>query len=459
MSCRPSLVLLPLALAAAFAVSSPIARAAHVAPAQAKRATARSGVASDGSTPVTMAPVGISIEYTTLAADLGAGPCPPPALVAELRRLGSPPLELAGASQDLTAPYGAVSGPLASWETGALYTLPASFWTQLHCLLAATGEPLTVGLNARTGALSWASQMVAEAQAAATSGVSFSVGNEPDLYQLPNYASLGHKRSLQEEPAAIGLYVRVSSYLRQAIGGAALVGPELASATHWRGQLPQVIAELHDAIVGVHLYPFSGCTDPRAATLRNLLSAYAGEAPRRLAWVVADANVAGAPAILSEANSVSCGGVPGVSNSPAAGVWAVRFVLSALKTGFREVRFHLSGGYYDPFAVLGGAVVRQPLESALAALNAWLPVGSSLRTLSGPKGVLVTAVSGGAHGARAIYDNESARTVRVELPASAPIAVAVLDARRAGLVTETLPVQRGRVKLPLAANSVAAVVG
>ena len=135
-----------------------------------------------GGVPVTMAPVGLSLEYPVMARDLGTGACAPPALISELQQLGSPPLALAGDSQDETAPSGALSGPSQSWEAATLYTLPASFWTQLHCLLASSPDPLTVGLNARTGQLSWATQMVAGAQSAATNGLAFSLGNEPDLY-------------------------------------------------------------------------------------------------------------------------------------------------------------------------------------------------------------------------------------------------------------------------------------
>src|SRR5207302_4839524 len=52
-----------------------------------------------GGIAVTMPPVGLSVEYPTMAQDLGTASCPPPALTAELQRLGSPPLELAGVSQ------------------------------------------------------------------------------------------------------------------------------------------------------------------------------------------------------------------------------------------------------------------------------------------------------------------------------------------------------------------------
>ena len=405
---------------------------------------------------VTMPPVGLSIEYSVIAAELGTGACPPAALVGELLRLGSPPLALAGASQDLTVPSGALTGTPASWETATLYSLPGSFWSQLHCLLSSVKEPLTVGINAERGSLSWAQQMVAGAQSAATNGLDFSLGNEPDLYILPNYASLGKKISPEEDVVAVNLYLRLAAYLRQAIAGFDSVGPELAAAKHWQRQLPGVIAQLHEHTVGVHLYPFSACKDPRAATIPGLLSARAADKPRSLAWVVADARAAGAPAIISESNSISCGGIPGVSDSPAAAVWAVRFVLSALKTGFGEVRFHLSGASYDPFSVRGGEVLRRPLESALAALNRWLPVGSSLRTARGASGLLATVVSGAPGGPRTILDNEQARAQTIVLAAAHPVVAETLTAARAGLGALTLRPSAGHIRVSVPPNSVLA---
>src|SRR5271169_4561643 len=85
-------------------------------------AVSSSDVALVGGTPsgprvqLIMPPVGLSLEYPLMAQDLGPGACPPPALVAEMLRLGSPPLALAGQSQDLTAPSGALTGSPSSWE-------------------------------------------------------------------------------------------------------------------------------------------------------------------------------------------------------------------------------------------------------------------------------------------------------------------------------------------------------
>jgi hypothetical protein len=356
----------------------------------------------------------------------------------------------------MTAPSGARSGSPTSWEAGTLYSLPVAFWGQLHCLLMTAKDPLTVGLNLRTGNLSWATQMATEAQSAATAGLSFSLGNEPDLYQLPNYASLD-KPFAGEEAAAASLYLSLATYLRPAIGSAPVVGPELARPADWRYELPHVVEQLHEQTVGVHLYPLTACASPRAVTIGGLLSTEAANAPARLAWVVADARAAGVASIISEANSASCGGLAGVSDSPAAAVWAVRFVLSALKTGFGEVRFHFSGNSYDPFVVRGAEVLTRPLESALVALNQWLAPGSSLRTVPGVRGLLATAVGETGGGVLLILENERAQARAVVLRRAYRVQTAVLSPARAGLQTAILSSRGGRIRLSVPQNSVLAV--
>ncbi len=355
--------------------------------------------------------------------------------------------------------------------------MPAAFWSELHCLLSATPDPLTVGLNAKTGEPSWATQMVAGAQSAATNGLSFSLGNEPDLYYLPNYTSLS--RPLPgEEAAAVSAYLQVAASVQQAVAGAPVIGPELARPAHWRGQLPRVIAALHEQTVGVHLYPLTSCVTPKAVTIKGLLSARAADTPRGLQWVVADAAAAHVPAIISEANSASCGGVAGVSDSPASAVWAVRFVLSALKTGFQEVRFHFSGAPYDPFVLAGETVRARPIQSALVALNRWLPVGATLRTIPDVRGLEASSVSepaggpGGpasetgapasgtgtpAGGTVLILDNERARAQPVLLRGARSVSVQTLSPTHTGLEAAQLTSPRERIKLTVAPNSVLAV--
>jgi hypothetical protein len=440
-------------LACCWSASSVFASARQAAPPGSPRASAASGIS------VTMPPVGVSFEYSTMAHDLGVGACPPAGVIAEFRKLGSPPISLAGNSQDLTVPAGALGGAPPSWETATLFTLPPAFWSQLHCLLSVVKDPLTAGINMKTGELAWATQMVAGAQSAATNGLNFALGNEPDLYVLPNYSALGTKFSQQEDLAAIHIYLKLAAQLQQAIGTTLpVIGPELAAASHWRRQLSGVIAQLHMRMVGAHLYPLSHCKEPHAVKVSVLLSEGIGNSPTSLGWVVAAADRAGVPAILSEANSVSCGGGGGVANSPASAVWAVRFVLSALKTGFREVRFHFSGAAYDPFVVSGGSVVERPIDSALAALNRWLPVGSTLRSTSAPGGLKATALSGNPGGPQVIFDNVHSQAHTATVPATHAVRVEVLTAAGSGLRTLTVAPRGGRATVSVPGNSVVAVL-
>jgi hypothetical protein len=408
---------------------------------------------------VTMPPVGVSFEYPTLALAMGSGSCPPPALTGELEKLGSPPIELGGVSQDAMFPEGAANPPpRGNWEGATVYTLPATFWGRLRCLLETTREPLTVGLNMRTG-LSESEQLtIAAARQAATAGLEFSLGNEPDLYDLPNYAALDQPLP-GAEADAVGLYLRLAAEMAAPLEGTPTTGPELARPLDWQRELPHLLATERPHIVGVHMYPLSACSNPHAVTTAGLLSESAAAAPQRLAWVVADANAAGLPAILSEANSASCGGKSGVSDSPAAAVWAVRFVLSALKTGFREVRFHFSGDPYDPFLVREGLLVARPLESALVALNQWLPSGSLLRTLPGVRGIVASIAATPAGTALLALDNESTEMRPVVLRDTGPLTIQTLTATSAGIATQSLTPVNGRLALSLAANTVTTVTG
>ena len=429
-------------------------RVAHAtAPAPIVIPAAHAGAA--GGVPVTMAPAGLSIEYPVLASYMAGGPCPPPALAAELARLGSPPMRIGGDSQDLTVPAGAAPDPAESWRAATLYPLPAGFWESLKCLLASSHDAVTVGVNAFSGNLAWAQSIVAGAEQAVRSGLAFSIGNEPDLYPLPNYASLGMRTV--DEAAAVQIYLRLLATLRPAVGSAPIVGPDLARTQVWRPWLPLVLAHTGISTVGVHVYPLSGCVSPRDVTLPGLLSSEAAQAPARLRWVVAVAAAAHVPAIVSEANSASCGGRHGVSDAPGAAVWAVRFAVNALLTGFREVRFHMSGGWYDPFVMRGNVVVERPLASAIAALNRWLPIGSILRPLAPRRHVLATQVAGPGP-AHLILDNRTVKPQQVIIPGSAPVAVQLFSATRTGVTTVLVRLRRGRLSLTLPGESVAAVL-
>ena len=240
-----------------------------------------------------------------------------------------------------------------------------------------------------------------------------------------------------------------------------MIGPELSSPEHWKASLTRVIAAIHAQTLGIHVYPLSVCRTPLAATISGLLEPSVADTPDGLGWVIADADGAGIPAIISEANSVSCGGKAGVSDTPAAGVWALRFVLSALKTGFREVRFHFSGDPYDPFVMDGSELLNRPLESAMAALNQWLPVGSTIRSIpvsgAGAGRVVASSFATPAGALMLVLDNEQTTNQTILLKGAAKVSVQELSPLRAGLLPYTLPATHKIVQLTLPANTVAAL--
>ena len=119
-------------------------------------------------------PFGLSFEYPLMERALGAGPCPTPAFVASLKSLGSPTVRIGGDSQDL-------AGPTTAYH----YFIAPSFWTTLGCLARESGSPIVVGLNFAESPVADEQTTIAEAeQAIPAPQLSFSLGNEPDLYGL-----------------------------------------------------------------------------------------------------------------------------------------------------------------------------------------------------------------------------------------------------------------------------------
>ena len=241
------------------------------------------------------------------------------------------------------------------------------------------------------------------------------------------------------------------------------MGPELAVAARWRQQLPLVVRAAGLGTVGVHLYPLTTCRSASEVTVHGLLSRSAGDSPGRIAWVARTAHGLGEPAIISEANSASCGGKPGVSNTPAAAVWGVRFGISALEAGFGEVRFHSSGNSYDPFIVRGGQVYQRPLADALVALNSWFPLGTTLHpvlsTSLAAEGVVAHAALRPDGTVVLILDDESARPAKVLLRGVSIAQLTTISALHDGMPTRTVTSPTAQVRLALAPNEIVAVAG
>jgi hypothetical protein len=397
---------------------------------------------------------GLSIEYPLLERALGNGPCPSPALIELLRELGSPSLRVGGDSQDLAG----VSGSFH-------YLIPSSFWTALGCLARETGVQVTVGLNFGEATTAEDLETIAAAQQAIPGSLlSFSLGNEPDIYAfshtLPNEPSFTVP-ALRPPSWSASQYASEWKSRRAALGPIRLEGPDLAGSG-WKEAVGQLLREDPPEQIDAHVYPTVACGSGPAATPQRLLSEHSSVGlVEKLAWLVQAAQAVKRPAIISESNSASCAGKPGLSNTPVASVWAARFVLGTLLSGFQQVRFHSAGTSYDPFVFeADGTITRQPLGNALFFLHHWLPLGSRIASSStNHSPVFSVSVVHGATRSM-IVTSFSSHTVALSIPIEGTdtrVSTDALTTTSAQDVHGSLTVAAHRVHLKLAPNTVVAL--
>jgi hypothetical protein len=422
-------------------------------PARAAGAGAKQVSGQPAAVTVHRVPFGLSIEYPLLERALGPGPCPDQALVSTLQELGSPPLRVGGDSQDL-------AGPAAAYH----YFIPPSFFTTLGCLARETGAQVTVGLNLGDGTLQDARTMVAEAQAnIPASQLSFSLGNEPDLYTIshPLWSEPGFiDRPFRGPSWTFSSYARQWMSWRAMLGPVRIEGPDLATG-RWAAQAGRMLRADPPDQVSAHMYPTVASGPNASATPQRLLSRFSDlEQINQLGWLLGAARAVHRPAVISESNSASRGGKPGLSDSPVASIWAVRFVIDALLHGYQQVYFHSAGVSYDPFVFNpDGSLTARALASALSFLHRWIPVGSRLRAVAGPRDLFaVTVVS--AAGSSMILTSFARKEISVPVTIGAGVGALRLDTlttTSALDIQSVLPLKAHRIRLWLAPNTVLAV--
>jgi hypothetical protein len=381
-------------------------------------------------TPVADDLIGLSIEWPVLARDLGPSGTPPPVLVDALRALGRPPLRIGGDSQDRMWP---VAGRMPA---GAVWAPTPAFWAGLGRLDAAAGGMVEVGLD-----LAHADPAAARAVAVSAAGAlppgraTFSLGNEPDRYGIQGWARI-RGRATTARPASWSFraYLREYRDVRAGLGAiGTLQGPDYADP-RWGGDLAAFVAAARPRAITVHAYPLTVCGKRRGAkswpTGRRLLarSSWTGEVRRQLAWPLRAARRAHLPLVVSETNSVACRGAAGVSDGPAAGLWAPAFLLAAAHAGVRRLDVHASGSVYDPFRVVrgpDGAVALEPsaVFDGLVFLHRALGAGAHLLPVRVvPAGAPAWAIRGSGGRIRILVENLDARRsaiARLAVPGTA----------------------------------------
>ncbi|MGA2453526.1 MAG: hypothetical protein ABSG93_08400 [Solirubrobacteraceae bacterium] len=379
------------------------ARAAH-GPPPAKRGPAH---AKRRSTPLRDRPVSVSVSASAQAASEPVPPVPQDFLglsfevgslaqiasyadagdlVTMLRSLGAGVLRFGGVTADEQIAWTDATTPRPAWALGVL---EAGSLGQLGSLAAASGWHvlLTLGLGHYEPEV--AAQEAAAAKAALGPSLeAFELGNEPDSYAKHGLRALPWTPSQYDE--------QVNAY-RNAIEAVApgipLAGPDTSgSSAYEQWGLSEAIYERPALLTGHH-YPL-GCNEQPAPSIARLLSPQIRELEvaslRRYTFIAHETEV---PFRLDEANTVSCGGVPGISNTFASALWAVSFMTEAMEMGVSGINLEGNpancGGYTPVCApsaedLAGGALVAQPEWYALLFARALLGE-RPLHTVIGPE--------------------------------------------------------------------------
>ncbi|MEA2210315.1 MAG: hypothetical protein QOF83_263 [Solirubrobacteraceae bacterium] len=269
-------------------------------------------------------------------------------------------------------------------------------WTGLTAgIVRRLGVRLILDLNLITNtpdtAAMWA--RAAEAWLPHHSIIGFEIGNEPDIYSRRGWmrVTAGDLMAGAVLPAALtvhdylGDFRAYGSTLREVAPHLPLIGPAVAEPrAHWRWVRALLASRAPGlSMISVHRYPYSGCVRRRSAsfpTIARVLSARASTVlAAELAPMIARTHRAGLPFRLTELNSVTCGGRPGVSDTFATALWAPDTLFALLRARADGVNLHVRANTINaPFAFTPRGLFARPLLYGLMMFSRALAGGVAL---------------------------------------------------------------------------------
>ena len=260
---------------------------------------------------------------------------------------------------------------------------------------------LDLNLAARDPGMAGAFTRIALARLPRGSVQSFEVGNEPDIYHREPFYRLAAVADVRiGSPAAWDRYnaarytsefTAYSRAVSSVSGGVPLSGPEVANPRLDLSWLQAMLAADRPTLgmLTAHRYPLSACA-PRSSrlypTIGRILNPRATVSEARSTWpAIRLARQAGLPFRITEMNSVTCGGVRGVSNTFATALWAPDALFALLRAGVAGVNIHVRPSKVNAaFAIENGRLAARPLLYGLLAF---------VRTLNGHPQMVGTRVA------------------------------------------------------------------
>ncbi|HEX9538976.1 MAG TPA: hypothetical protein VGA04_12485 [Streptosporangiaceae bacterium] len=265
--------------------------------------------------------------------------------------------------------YGVLRFGGNSVDRATFHGITASNLNSLAALVSATGWKVNYSENLGHYV---ASQVTSDAGAVSRKLgahlLAFACGNEPE-----------HFPALLLRPASYteAMYLTEVAKCFAAIHAGAPGAPVSGPNTYHVAWLPPYAAavkagKLHVSSLDEQYYPMTHCGQtPTPGGSTTLLSrTTASNEAAQLNSIASSAAVAGTPFVLGETNSASCTGIPDMSNTYAAALWAVDWALLAAEKGATGIYFH--GGLsttctsYTPICKTGpGKYVAEPVYYGL----------------------------------------------------------------------------------------------
>lgn len=296
--------------------------------------------------------LGLSFEAAALAqvADLSRHGD----LVKLLRSLGPGMLRFGGITADENVAWVDASTPRPAWASSII---DEAQLRAIGTLARRTGWQvlLTVGM-AHFEPQAAAREVAAAHRALGSYLAAVEIGNEPDSYGAHGYRQLPWIAQGYEEQVTV--YREAIETLTR---GVRIAGPDVSGSGAFAEWGEEEALAQRPALLTGHHYPL-GCAQKPPPTIEALLSPVIRNLEARsLATYSKVAQLNGIPLRIDESNTVSCGGVAGISNTFASALWATSYITQAMAAGTAGINIESS-----PTNCTGYTPVCAPDPSALA---------------------------------------------------------------------------------------------